>query len=286
MQASVAGLQSLQGAARLTGATAGAMTGSLQALGDNLYDAVGGRAPQVVVALQTLGIAFRNADGSARKAAEVMPEVADKIAAIGDPRTQAQVLRMLGISEELLSIMRRGAAGLREAQAEAARLGAMNEAAVEMARRYQEAQTLVALVAEGVGHAVAARLAPVLIPLLDRLAAWIAAHSVEITAFFEHVAASFARWVDAGGIETAVTARQWLCWAGCRTRPACCWPSWPGAGPSAWWAAWRVSRRRWLASRVRCRRALPAAMRLRRGLRRAGPSVRPKGGQTGLVGQR
>jgi hypothetical protein len=68
-------LQSLQGGARLAGASAEAMTSGLRTLGDTLTDAVAGRAPEAVVMMNTLGIAWRDATGHARSVTDVLPEL-------------------------------------------------------------------------------------------------------------------------------------------------------------------------------------------------------------------
>lgn len=171
-------LQALQGAAKLAGASSEALTNGMKTLGDTLTDAVAGRAPEAVVMLNTLHVGFRNADGSARKAVEVLPELADKIAAIKNPSLQARAATALfgGAAEELLPFLRKGSAGIAEYTAMAQRYGVMNEGATKGAREFKEAQTKLSLATEGLANTLIEKLAPGLVPLIERMAEWTAAN--------------------------------------------------------------------------------------------------------------
>jgi hypothetical protein len=54
-------LQAFQGAGLLAGVSTQAMTGGVQALGQTMYDAIGGRAPEAIALFNQLGIAFDDA---------------------------------------------------------------------------------------------------------------------------------------------------------------------------------------------------------------------------------
>jgi hypothetical protein len=200
-------LQSLQGAARLAGSSSEAMTGSLRGLQQTMQDAIGGRNNQAVANFSKLGIAFRDADNNARSVTEVLPELADKIAAIKNPQLQAMVATQMfgGAAEELLPLLRQGSAGLRQLSNEAAKYGLMTDAGRESARGFAAAQVRLGLAVEGLGGKVAEKLIPVLIPLLDRLSGWIGAHSGEIVAFLERVGTAFGTWVSNGGLQATLT---------------------------------------------------------------------------------
>jgi hypothetical protein len=190
-------LQALQGAAELSGASAEQLTNGMQKLGDNMVDAIGGRAPEVVVMMQTLGIAFRNADGSARKAADVLPELADKIASIKDPSLQARAATALmgGAAEELLPFLRKGSAGIAE-YTEAARFyGVTNDKGAEAARNLKEQQTRLELSVRGLTNSIAEQLSPVLGPMLRHLADWIAMNREWISTEITDRVKEFATWV-------------------------------------------------------------------------------------------
>jgi hypothetical protein len=169
-------LHALQGAARLSGASAESLTEGMKTLGDTLVDAVGGRAPEAVVIMRSLGLEFRNTDGTARKASAVLPELADRIARLQTPTLRARAATQMlgGAAEELMPFILRGAAGIQELTEAARFYGVINDKGAASAMRFREAQTRLALAAEGLGNSIAERLAPVLEPLIRRFADWIA----------------------------------------------------------------------------------------------------------------
>jgi hypothetical protein len=168
-------LNALQGAAKLAGVSSEALTAGMTNLGDTLVDAVGGRAPEAVRMLNTLGISFRNADGSARKATDVLPELADKIASIRNPTLQARAATALfgGAAEAMLPFLRKGSAGIREYTEMAQHYGVMNDEATRAADDLRMAQTRLSLSVTGLGNSISQQLAPVLGPMLIQLAEWI-----------------------------------------------------------------------------------------------------------------
>jgi hypothetical protein len=168
-------LSNLQSAANLAGSSADAMSGGLQTLGQAMYDAVGGRNADAVVMFRTLGIAFQDATGHARQAADVMPQIADKIQSIKDPFAQAQVATTLfgGAAEGLLPILRLGSAGIRELQATAQRYGYVTEDSIKAAGRLALSQRKVEAAVEGLRNRIAERLEPILTPMLTHFADWL-----------------------------------------------------------------------------------------------------------------
>jgi hypothetical protein len=175
---SAAQLQAFQGAGLLAGASTQAVTSGVQALGQTMYDAIGGRAPEAVALFNQLGIAFDDGTRHARSVTQVLPEIANRIAAIKDPFTQARIAVALfgGAGEEMLPFLRRGAAGIAELEERTRRYGLASPAAVAAANRLREAQANLTLAVSGLGNAVAERLAPVLAPMLTQMADWIASN--------------------------------------------------------------------------------------------------------------
>ncbi len=194
-------LQGLQGAARLAGSSAEALTSGMTSLQDGLTNAAAGRAPQLVGIMSQLGISFLDTSGHARKAADVMPQLADKIASIRDPSQRAMVATMaLGAAgESLLPLLTRGAAGMASYNTEAARYGLLNERGVAAANAMREAQTRLQLAVDGVGYSISERVAPILVPMLTQFSDWIALHRQDISGFFGDVAQRLREWVDSGG---------------------------------------------------------------------------------------
>lgn len=169
-------LQKWQGAARLTGVSVEALNGGIQSLQDGMWDAVGGRNPQLVAAFQTLGISFRNANGSARNATDIMPLLANRIAAIRNPSAQAAVATQFfgAAGDSLLPFLRLGAAGMEHYRREAAQYGLVNDAGINSANRLREAQARLTLSVEGFGYSIAQAVEPVITPLINHMSMWIA----------------------------------------------------------------------------------------------------------------
>ncbi|BCZ75985.1 hypothetical protein CFR73_07600 [Novacetimonas maltaceti] len=169
-------LGNLQGAAQMAGSSGEALTNGLGALGQNLYDAVGGRNASAVVMMNTLGVAFRKNATQARSVTDVLPELADKIASLKDPYAQAQAASTLfgGSAAAMLPFLRRGAAGIREYQQAAERYLHITPQTAQAANTFRESQTRLTLAVEGLGNRISERLAPILGPLLTQFADWIA----------------------------------------------------------------------------------------------------------------
>ncbi len=192
-------LMALQGAARLAGTSGEVLTSGMQALGQQLNDMAAGRASMGFVNMwNALGVAARNADGSMKTSSQLLPQVADKIKAIRNPFTQAAVAtRLFGAAgEQLLPFLRLGSAGIAEYVAEARRYGVMSRAQVAEADRLYRAQTRLSLSVQGLGNSIAARLAPVLGPLLDGLASWVAKNRQIIATKIADYVRQFAAWLE------------------------------------------------------------------------------------------
>lgn len=203
-------LHSLQGAAQLAGASSDALTSGMRNLSDALTDSVGGRNPEAVVMFRTLGIEFSNLDGTARKAVDVLPEVADGIARIRNPTLQAHAATMLfgGAAEDLLPFLRRGAAGIREYYEAAHRYGAISAEGVRVAGAMREAQVRLGLAWEGVSNAVSEKVAPVLTRLFNFMSEWVLQHKEPITKFVTGIATAFENWAKDGGLTRLFDAIQ------------------------------------------------------------------------------
>ena len=144
-------LQGLEGAAQLAGASSGTLTAGLQSLGTVLNDAVGGRAPDAVALFNQLGISFQDGAQHALSVNAVLPKLADSIASIKDPFTQARVATKFfgGAAEDLLPFLRSGSAGLADYTAKARAYGVMTQNGVEAANRLRQSQVGVSLAVQG-----------------------------------------------------------------------------------------------------------------------------------------
>ncbi len=203
-------LQRLENAARLAGVSGDALASGMRGLKDNLVNMVAGRAPGAVAMFNTLEVAWRNADGSARNVSEVLPELANKIAAIRDPTLQARAATDAfgGAGEALLPFLRQGAAGIAELTREAQAHGIMTERQVQAARDLNKAQVALRESVEGLGNSIAATLAPTLRPMLESMSRWIDANRDWIaTGLSEKVNefAGFVKSIDWIAVEKGIT---------------------------------------------------------------------------------
>ena len=171
-------MMGLQNAGRLAGVSADAMASGMTNLRDGMVKAVGGQAPQVVGMLQALGLSMADAKRYAGDTTKALPELLDKIRALKDPTLQAQAGTALFGSawEQMLPLMRAGSTGLAEYTEKARKYGLMNDDSVAAANKLREAQTSLQLAVEGLGNSVAQKLAPVIGPVLQHMADWIAAN--------------------------------------------------------------------------------------------------------------
>jgi hypothetical protein len=213
VQTGVADLHALQGAAKLSGSSAEAMTQALEGVGGALLDATAGRDVNAAMYFNQLGISMRDmATGSARLAKDVLPEIADQIARISDPRIQATVMAALRIPAEALPFLQRGAAGLREYQREAVRFGVISGAAAAAARKFEYSQAKLDLAGRGLSNTIMERISPAIGSLMDDFAEWIARNrefigqetgkAVEAIAIsVRSIAQSIDEWLKAGGLQ-------------------------------------------------------------------------------------
>jgi hypothetical protein len=171
-------LQGLQGAAQLAGVSAGALTNGLQGLGQTLYDAAGGRNTEAVALFTQLGISWRDGVGHAKSVMQVLPQLADKIAAMKDPYAQAQAAQIAfgGAAEEMLPFLRLGSKGIAEYNAAALKYGTITAKQAQAANDLRMSQVKLDLAVHGFVNTLAAQLAPVLTPILTWMADWIAAN--------------------------------------------------------------------------------------------------------------
>jgi muramidase (phage lysozyme) len=168
-------LQAFEGAARLAGGAAGSMTTGMENLAGAMYEAISGRAPQTVALFNQLGVAFQDAGRHALNTGDVMKNVANSIQKMnGNVQAQLYVLRSLGFSADLLPLFQRGSKGIDELNAKMAFFGVTTQAGVDAANRMRIAQTDLDLAVQGLGNSLSEKLAPIIGPLLEQMANWIA----------------------------------------------------------------------------------------------------------------
>lgn len=171
----IAQLNALQGAATLTGVSTQALTSGLTALNDNLTNAATGRAPQAVAAFNYLHVALRDANGQLRSSTAVLPELADALAHVKNPAIQAQLATTLlgGSAEELLPLLRQGAAGMANLTHEAQQYGVKTGRDLKISERFTRQQGELTLAIHGLSNSLGEHLAPTLGDVEERMAHFI-----------------------------------------------------------------------------------------------------------------
>lgn len=173
---SVSGLHSWQNGARLAGVSAESMTAAIGNFQENIWNARGGRNPQFVSTLNAIHVAMNNVDGSARSTQAIMGDVANVFTKIKDPVAQATLATAVfgSAGNAMLPFLREGAEGMERYRREALKYGVMNEAGANAANRLRMAQARMTMSVEGFGNSLAQSIEPVLTPIIENMARWIA----------------------------------------------------------------------------------------------------------------
>ena len=170
-------LQSLQYAAKMSGSSAEDMNQALGKLNENIAKAAAGKNKELASLFAKLGISLRDAKGNLRTAADVLPEFADAI----QRNTNSTVRARMAIAafgdagQKLIPMLQDGSKGLADMEKRAHDLGLTMsgedvKAAADLGDRFSE----LGMVFDSFGNTLSAKLAPVLSPIIDDLAEFIA----------------------------------------------------------------------------------------------------------------
>lgn len=170
-------LQSLQYAAKMSGATAEDMNSALGKLNENIAKAAAGKNEELASLFKKLGISLRDANGQVRTAADVLPEFADAI----QRNTNSSVRARMAIAafgdagQKLIPMLQDGSKGLADMEKRAHDLGlTMSQDDVKAAASLGDKFTDLGSVFDSFGNTISAKLAPVLGPLIDDLTEFLA----------------------------------------------------------------------------------------------------------------
>lgn len=170
-------LQSLQYAAKMSGATAEDMNSALGKLNENIAKAAAGKNKELASLFKKLGISLRDANGHVRTAADVLPEFADAI----QRNTNSSVRARMAIAafgdagQKLIPMLQDGSKGLADMEKKAHDLGlTMSQDDVKAAASLGDKFTDLGAVFDSFGNTISAKLAPVLGPLIDDLTEFLA----------------------------------------------------------------------------------------------------------------
>ena len=213
-------LQQFQDAARLAGGSASDMTEGLKGLHTAVSNiAIGQGGTDAIQWFQRLGINIRDASGHLRTAADLMPEVEQKIAAIKDPADRARAATaLLGASgDKLVETFRQSHQTLGAWFADAGRYTDLTEQQKDAFQSFNEAVGRSETAFDHLGQQVSATLATNLTPLINKLSEFVEKHTPEIVAAVDQISRRFTEWLQGvdwtkvqQGIDSAIEGLKFM----------------------------------------------------------------------------
>lgn len=193
-------LQRLRVAAMLSGMGAEQMDKALSKLTYQLGQAATGKNDNLVQMFRQLGVEWKDSNGQARNAAEVMRELADAVQANEDPAKRASMLTQIfgdDLAAYLVPALKDGAAGLDAMAKQAEDLGlVLSEDEVKNAAALGDKFGLFNKVVGNLFYSLAGRLAPVLMNVIDKIQAIVIANKEIISLRVQEAVESIARAID------------------------------------------------------------------------------------------
>jgi muramidase (phage lysozyme) len=213
-------LQQFQDAARLAGGSAEDMARSLQGLKDTSTRAFEGLDNDALAYFNRFGISLRDANGHLRNAADLLPEVMQKLQGIEDPTDRARVATALlgDAGAKLVESLRVSGKALGDWMTDASKFTELTQAQLQDMIKYEQAQGRLGVAFDHLGQQVAAVLAKNFIPLFDHLSDFVQQNQPQIIAAVDKISARFAKWLDnpdmwkniSDGITKTIDGLKWV----------------------------------------------------------------------------
>lgn len=189
-------LQGFQGAAKLVGVDTATTTASLEGLATTMQDAKWGRNQGALQLLNKLGIGLKQTKDGAWDVVGEYKAIANAIASQKNPQTQALIANNLGLGG-MLPFLREGAAGIERYEETVKRLGyVMDESAVRRGKDFAQSLAGLEIAVDGTKNAIGDSLIPVIKPLVDDFANWLAVNRQLIATDIAGWVKGFATWVN------------------------------------------------------------------------------------------
>jgi hypothetical protein len=189
-------LQGFQGAAKLVGVDTATTTASLEGLATTMQDAKWGRNQGALQLLNKLGIGLKQTKDGAWDVVGEYKAIANAIASQKNPQTQALIANNLGLGG-MLPFLREGAAGIERYEETVKRLGyVMDESAVRRGKDFAQSLAGLEIAVDGTKNAIGDSLTPVIKPLVDDFANWLAVNRQLIATDIAGWVKGFATWIN------------------------------------------------------------------------------------------
>ena len=163
--------------AQLSGSSAEQMDAGLRVLNKNIANSAAGKNKEFLKMLEKLNISFKNADGSIKTAAQLMPELAE---AMKSQTTQAQKAYIAQTAfgksgADLIQTLERGKEGFAELSKDAEKYGlVIGDDAVDASLALDDALNHQNAALKGLKLTIGSQLIPTIAPLLEQMNDWIA----------------------------------------------------------------------------------------------------------------
>ena len=206
-----AGLNSMRGAARLMGLSAGTADAAMTGLNHTLQDAVFGRDNDAANAFKMAGVDIGTMRDGAKSAEAVLPRIVDTLSRVAkvNPLAAERLAQVWGIPSGALPMLIRGNEALQANRKEIERMYGSMDAYQASSERFTYSTAKLSLASEKLGSTIMTSLEPHLTPLLLSLSTWVEKHDKDIGDTFDHLGRAIqgVNWSDVGaGIDKVGTA--------------------------------------------------------------------------------
>lgn len=176
---STAEFQRMKYVAEQAGVPVDLLTASMGKLNKNMGAAAMGKDKNLAGLLTALKIPLRDTNGQVRRAADLLPQLADAFVKNDDPIKQAAMgTALFGKAyQDMLPFLNEGSDGINQSLARFAKLkGVIGEDDLKGAKEFGDRLADLSFITKGFQNTIAAQLVPVLSPLVDKLVLWAAAN--------------------------------------------------------------------------------------------------------------
>lgn len=163
--------------AQLSGSSAEQMDAGLRVLNKNIANSAAGKNKDFLKMLEKLNISFKNADGSIKTAAQLMPELAEAMKSQTSQAQKAYIAQTaFGKSgADLIQTLERGKEGFAELSKDAEKYGlVIGDDAVDASLALDDALNHQNAALKGLKLTIGSQLIPTIAPLLEQMNDWIA----------------------------------------------------------------------------------------------------------------
>lgn len=163
--------------AQLSGSSAEQMDAGLRVLNKNIANSAAGKNKDFLKMLEKLNISFKNADGSIKTAAQLMPELAEAMKSQTSQAQKAYIAQTaFGKSgADLIQTLERGKEGFTALSKDAEKYGlVIGDDAVDASLALDDALNHQNAALKGLKLTIGSQLIPTIAPLLEQMSEWIA----------------------------------------------------------------------------------------------------------------